>query len=158
MQIYPFGLNNSQYIIHVDLSGGCRCHVKTFVAFYCVIYPCLVLQYMRRAAFLSKNLSAVPISFYASIPECGSFSSYIWGYVNHKPTLNRYPKVEALSKDLVKRGFRFVGPVIVHSFMQATGLTIDHLVLILEKNASITLTLVAWIGVLLGGSSFVINP
>ncbi|RDY06691.1 Potassium transporter 3, partial [Mucuna pruriens] len=39
------------------------------VAFYCVIYPCLVLQYMGQAAFLSKNLSAVPISFYASIPD-----------------------------------------------------------------------------------------
>ncbi|KAK7317778.1 hypothetical protein RJT34_02292 [Clitoria ternatea] len=72
------------------------------------------------------------------VKECGSFSSYIWGYVNHKPIINRYryprnvplrsPKAEALSKDLVKRGFRFVGPVIVHSFMQAAGLTIDHLV------------------------------
>ncbi|XP_052732649.1 potassium transporter 3 isoform X2 [Vigna angularis] len=39
------------------------------VAFYCVIYPCLVLQYMGQAAFLSKNLSAVHISFYASIPD-----------------------------------------------------------------------------------------
>ncbi|XP_027346215.1 uncharacterized protein LOC113858016 [Abrus precatorius] len=72
------------------------------------------------------------------VKEFGSFSSYIWGYVNHKPIINRYryprnvqlrsPKAEALSKDLVKRGFRFVGPVIVHSFMQAAGLTIDHLV------------------------------
>ncbi|KAK7348833.1 hypothetical protein VNO80_23542 [Phaseolus coccineus] len=72
------------------------------------------------------------------VKECGSFSSYIWGYVNHKPIINRYryprnvplrsPKAEILSKDLVKRGFRFVGPVIVHSFMQAAGLTIDHLV------------------------------
>ncbi|XP_057421858.1 uncharacterized protein LOC130715754 [Lotus japonicus] len=72
------------------------------------------------------------------IRECGSFSSYIWGFVNHKPIINRYkyprnvplrsPKAEALSKDMVKRGFRFVGPVIVHSFMQAAGLTIDHLV------------------------------
>ncbi|KAK9277628.1 hypothetical protein L1049_007174 [Liquidambar formosana] len=39
------------------------------VAFSCVIYPCLVLQYMGQAAFLSKNFSALPISFYASIPE-----------------------------------------------------------------------------------------
>ncbi|WVZ25610.1 hypothetical protein V8G54_004154 [Vigna mungo] len=39
------------------------------VAFYCVIYPCLILQYMGQAAFLSKNLSAVHISFYASIPD-----------------------------------------------------------------------------------------
>ncbi|XP_058732082.1 potassium transporter 3 [Vicia villosa] len=38
-------------------------------AFSCIIYPCLILQYMGQAAFLSKNLSAVPISFYASIPD-----------------------------------------------------------------------------------------
>ncbi|AET03199.1 DNA-3-methyladenine glycosylase I [Medicago truncatula] len=72
------------------------------------------------------------------VRECGSFSSYIWSFVNHKPIINKYkyprnvplrsPKAEALSKDMVKRGFRFVGPVIVHSFMQAAGLTIDHLV------------------------------
>ncbi|GAU38850.1 hypothetical protein TSUD_154120 [Trifolium subterraneum] len=72
------------------------------------------------------------------VRECGSFSSYIWSFVNHKPIINKYkyprsvpirsPKAEALSKDMVKRGFRFVGPVIVHSFMQAAGLTLDHLV------------------------------
>ncbi|KAG6764123.1 hypothetical protein POTOM_031581 [Populus tomentosa] len=70
--------------------------------------------------------------------EFGSFSNYVWGNVNFKATINRYkyprnvqlrsPKAEAISKDLLKRGFRFVGPVIVYSFMQAAGLTIDHLV------------------------------
>ncbi|XP_002514580.2 DNA-3-methyladenine glycosylase [Ricinus communis] len=70
--------------------------------------------------------------------EFGSFSSFMWGHVNYKPTINKYkyprnvplrtPKAEAISKDLLKRGFRFVGPVIVYSFMQAAGLTIDHLV------------------------------
>ncbi|KAL3510985.1 hypothetical protein ACH5RR_030386 [Cinchona calisaya] len=72
------------------------------------------------------------------VKEFGSFSSYMWTYVSYKPIINRYkyprnvplrsPKAEAISKDLLKRGFRFVGPVIVHSFMQAAGLTIDHLV------------------------------
>lgn len=62
----------------------------------------------------------------------------MWSYVNHKPVINRFkypknvpirtPKAETLSKDLLKRGFRLVGPVIVYSFMQAAGLTIDHLV------------------------------
>ncbi|KAK1381030.1 DNA-3-methyladenine glycosylase-like [Heracleum sosnowskyi] len=70
--------------------------------------------------------------------EYGSFSGYIWGYMDYKPVINRFkyprnvplrsPKAEAISKDLLKRGFRFVGPVIVYSFMQAAGLTIDHLV------------------------------
>ncbi|TYG75035.1 hypothetical protein ES288_D04G231400v1 [Gossypium darwinii] len=72
------------------------------------------------------------------VREQGSFSSFMWGYVNHQPQINKYkyprnvplrtPKVEAISKDLLKRGFRFVGPVIVYSFMQAAGLTIDHLI------------------------------
>ncbi|KAL2546279.1 DNA glycosylase superfamily protein [Forsythia ovata] len=70
--------------------------------------------------------------------EYGSFSSYIWEYVNYKPMINKFrhprnvplrnPKAEAISKDLLRRGFRFVGPVIVYSFMQAIGMTIDHLV------------------------------
>lgn len=70
--------------------------------------------------------------------EVGSFSGYMWGYVDYKPIINRYryprnvplraPKAEAISRDLLKRGFRFVGPVIVYSFMQAAGMSIDHLV------------------------------
>ncbi|KAL0463695.1 UNVERIFIED_CONTAM: DNA-3-methyladenine glycosylase 1 [Sesamum latifolium] len=70
--------------------------------------------------------------------EYGSFGSYIWEYVSFKPMINKFrhprnvplrsPKAEAISKDLVRRGFRFVGPVIVYSFMQAAGMTIDHLV------------------------------
>lgn len=58
--------------------------------------------------------------------------------MNHKPMVNKYkysrsvplrtPKSEAMSKDLVRRGFRLVGPVIVYSFMQAAGLANDHLV------------------------------
>ncbi|PKU80447.1 DNA-3-methyladenine glycosylase I [Dendrobium catenatum] len=70
--------------------------------------------------------------------EFGSFSRYIWGQMNHKPMVNKYkyprsvplrtPKAEAISKDLVRRGFRLVGPVIVYSFMQATGMAIDHVV------------------------------
>lgn len=68
----------------------------------------------------------------------GSFSGYIWGHVNHRPMVGKYkhhkyipfrtPKSEAVSKDLVRRGFRLVGPVIVYSFMQASGMVIDHLV------------------------------
>nr|XP_043625881.1 DNA-3-methyladenine glycosylase-like [Erigeron canadensis] len=68
----------------------------------------------------------------------GSFSGYMWSSVNYKPTINRCkhsrnvplrtPKAEAISKDLLKHGFRLVGPVIVYSFMQAAGMSIDHLV------------------------------
>lgn len=69
--------------------------------------------------------------------EFGSFSNYIWGFVNHEPIVNRpksLKKVPAtteisdkLSKDLKKRGFKFVGSTIVYAFMQAAGLVDDHL-------------------------------
>lgn len=70
--------------------------------------------------------------------DFGSFDKYIWGFVNHKPISTQYKfghkipvktsKSESISKDMVRRGFRFVGPTVVHSFMQAAGLTNDHLV------------------------------
>jgi DNA-3-methyladenine glycosylase I len=70
--------------------------------------------------------------------EFGSFSGYIWGHMNHRPMVGKYkhhkyiplrtPKSEAVSKDLIRRGFRLVGPVIVYNFMQASGMVIDHLI------------------------------
>ncbi|GLU08557.1 hypothetical protein SLE2022_254630 [Rubroshorea leprosula] len=70
--------------------------------------------------------------------EFGSFEKYIWGFVNHKPISTQYKfghkipvktsKSESISKDMVRRGFRFVGPTVIHSFMQAAGLTNDHLI------------------------------
>ncbi|KAG7025712.1 guaA [Cucurbita argyrosperma subsp. argyrosperma] len=72
------------------------------------------------------------------IDEFGSFNVYVWNFVNHKPTISqfRYPrqvpdktsKAEVISKDLVKRGFRSVGPTVIYTFMQVAGLTNDHLV------------------------------
>jgi DNA-3-methyladenine glycosylase I len=68
----------------------------------------------------------------------GSFDAYVWPFVGGSPIVNRWrkqsdvparsPESEALSKDLKGRGFTFVGPVIVYSHMQATGLVNDHLV------------------------------
>ncbi|QCD86001.1 uncharacterized protein LOC114168324 [Vigna unguiculata] len=70
--------------------------------------------------------------------EFGSFDKYIWGFVNHKPISTQYKfghkipvktsKSESISKDMIRRGFRFVGPTVLHSFMQAAGLTNDHLI------------------------------
>lgn len=69
--------------------------------------------------------------------EFGSFGEYCWSFVNHKPIRNgfRYarqvpvktPKAELLSKDLMLRGFRCVGPTVVYSFMQVAGIVNDHL-------------------------------
>ena len=68
--------------------------------------------------------------------EFGSFAKYIWGFVDGSPKQNRCrrmsdvpatsPESDALSKDLKKRGFRFVGSTIVYAHMQATGLVNDH--------------------------------
>ncbi|CEJ71692.1 DNA-3-methyladenine glycosylase 1 [Chryseobacterium oranimense G311] len=69
--------------------------------------------------------------------EFGSFSKYIWGFVGGKPLDNR-PKVlsdvpavteisDALSKDLKKRGFKFMGSTVVYAHMQATGMVNDHI-------------------------------
>ncbi|KAL0372542.1 UNVERIFIED_CONTAM: DNA-3-methyladenine glycosylase 1 [Sesamum calycinum] len=86
--------------------------------------------------------------------ECGSFSSYMWEYVSYKPVINKFrfprnvplrsPKAEIISKDLVRRGFRFVGPVIVYSFMQAAGMTIDHLVDCFRYNECVNLAERPW--------------
>ena len=68
--------------------------------------------------------------------EFGSFSNYIWGFVDGKPIQNKFkkdsdvpatsPESDALSKDLKKRGFKFVGSTIMYAHMQATGLVNDH--------------------------------
>ncbi|KAI3712641.1 hypothetical protein L1987_71201 [Smallanthus sonchifolius] len=78
----------------------------------------------------SKSIIEIKKSF-------GTYDNYIWGFVNHKPITTQYKsshkmpvktsKAEAISKDMVKRGFRQVGPTVIHSFMQAAGLTNDHL-------------------------------
>lgn len=70
--------------------------------------------------------------------EFGSFSNYCWRFVNQKPLRNgfRYgrqvpaktPKAELISKDLMQRGFRCVGPTVVYSFMQVAGIANDHLI------------------------------
>ncbi len=68
--------------------------------------------------------------------EFGSFDRYIWQVVGNKPKVNRWESLrqvpaktaesDAMSKDLKKRGFRFVGSTICYAFMQATGLVNDH--------------------------------
>jgi DNA-3-methyladenine glycosylase I len=70
--------------------------------------------------------------------EFGSFDRYVWHFVGGKPIRNRRnrtkdipartPESDALSKDLQRRGFRFVGSTICYAFMQATGMVNDHVV------------------------------
>ena len=81
-----------------------------------------------------KNAKA----FLALQKEFGSFDQYVWRFVGGKPKVNRptalkgvpasTPESDALSRDLKKRGFTFVGSTIMYAFMQATGLVDDHIV------------------------------
>lgn len=76
------------------------------------------------------------ISFIAIQKELGSFSKYIWNYVDGTPIKNKInqenkppthtPLSEAICKDLKKRGFKFIGPTIIYAYMQSIGMVNDH--------------------------------
>lgn len=78
------------------------------------------------------------IAFMEVQKEFGSFSNYIWKFVDGKPIINKpktlkdvpasTPLSDAISKDLKKRGFKFVGTTVVYAHMQATGMANDHVV------------------------------
>lgn len=88
----------------------------------------------------SKILAAISNAraFIKVQEEFGSFSRYIWSFVDNKPIQNAWkdhqeiPAITELStilsKDLKKRGFKFVGPTVVYAHMQATGMVNDHIV------------------------------
>lgn len=75
-------------------------------------------------------------AFIKVVEEFGSFDKFIWGYVNYRPVINQWEKIsdmpartplsDKISKDLAKRGFKFVGSTIIYSFMQAVGMVNDH--------------------------------
>lgn len=69
--------------------------------------------------------------------EFGSFSKYMWAFVNHQPIINHFKSMseipaktalsDAFSKDLKKRGFKFVGSTVIYAHMQACGMVNDHI-------------------------------
>jgi DNA-3-methyladenine glycosylase I len=77
-------------------------------------------------------------AFLAVQRECGSFDHYLWSWVEGRPVVHRFRTLrqvpartalsDALSRDLKKRGFRFVGSTIVYAYLQAVGVVNDHLV------------------------------
>ncbi len=77
-------------------------------------------------------------AFLAVQRELGSFNAYVWGFVGGQPIVNQWQSLRevpaetaesrALSADLKRRGFRFVGPTIIYAYMQAVGMVNDHLV------------------------------
>lgn len=84
-----------------------------------------------------KSVAINAKAYFKVCEEFGSFSNYLWGFVNHKPIINSWKSIEEvpaktelsdrISKDLKKRGFKFVGSTIVYAFMQAVGMVNDHL-------------------------------
>jgi DNA-3-methyladenine glycosylase I len=93
--------------------------------------PGIVRNKLKVKAFV-KNAQA----YLKLQDELGSFSDYLWGFVGSEPIVNNWKamadlpttsvEAEAMSKDLKKRGFSFVGPTICYAFMQAVGMVNDH--------------------------------
>jgi DNA-3-methyladenine glycosylase I len=105
--------------------------------------PRKIQQLLRDEGIIRNRLkiaSAIPNAnaFLAVQKEFGTFDRYIWQFVGGKPRVNawkagkkhpvRTPESDAMSKDLKKRGFNFVGSTICYAFMQATGMVNDHTV------------------------------
>ena len=94
--------------------------------------PGIVRNRLKIAAAI-RNAKA----FLAVQEEFGSFDAYIWRFAGDQPMHNarqtlkeipaRTPESDAMSKDLLRRGFKFVGPTICYAFMQAVGMVNDHL-------------------------------
>jgi DNA-3-methyladenine glycosylase I len=93
-----------------------------------------IIRNRRKIETAATNAKA----FLAVQREFGSFDHYIWGFVNGEPKVNHWtsigevpavtPESAAMSRDLQRRGFRFVGPTICYAYMQAVGMVNDHLV------------------------------
>jgi DNA-3-methyladenine glycosylase I len=95
--------------------------------------PGIIRNKLKVNAFITNAKAFIKLR-----KEFGTFDKYIWGYVENKPIQNNLKNFqempaksllsEKITKDLKKRGFKFVGPTIVYAFMQAIGLVNDHLV------------------------------
>lgn len=85
-----------------------------------------------------KSVKKNALAYQKIVRDFGSFSDYLWDFVDFKPIINKWDEVsqipaksllsEKISADMKKRGFKFVGPTIIYSFMQAVGMINDHLV------------------------------
>ena len=103
-------------------------HLKTLLANKEIIRNRLKISSVRENAKVFLNIQK----------EFGSFNHYVWGFVNNKPIMGHRKSTkdipvstaisDALSKDLKKRGMKFVGSTIMYAFMQAVGMVNDHLI------------------------------
>lgn len=96
-----------------------------------ILNPGIIRNKLKIRSSITNALATLKI-----IEEFGSFDVYLWKFVNHKPMVNTWKTSnevpvtttisDAMSKDLKKRGFKFVGSTICYAFMQATGMVNDH--------------------------------
>ena len=99
-------------------------------------------QLLRNEGIIRNRLKvtaavANAVAFLRVQKEFDTFDKYIWQFVEHSPIVNKWKALkqipaktkesESMSKDLLNRGFKFVGPTICYAFMQATGMVNDHL-------------------------------
>ena len=94
--------------------------------------PGIVRNRLKIAATIQNAKACI-----ATVEELGSLGALLWSFVNHQPIQNRRHSMkdvpartaesDAMSKELLRRGFKFVGSTICHAFMQATGMVNDHL-------------------------------
>ena len=91
--------------------------------------PGIIRNRLKVAAAVSNAQAFVAVQ-----KECGSFDRYLWGFIDGKPMpvsasterVTRTPESDAMSKDMRRRGFRFVGTTICYALMQAVGMVNDH--------------------------------
>ncbi|WP_413527481.1 DNA-3-methyladenine glycosylase I [Marinilactibacillus psychrotolerans] len=93
-----------------------------------------IIKHMNKIQSVRKNAQAIQ----KIQQEYDSFATYLWSYVDNEPIVNQWESISSipaqnelsvkLSKDLKKRGFSFVGPVTMYSYMQAVGMINDHIV------------------------------
>lgn len=123
---------------------GYRQAFDHFVASIIVRYsPTKLAKLMQNPAIIRNRLKIISAvknarAFLAVQEQYGSFSDYIWQFVDGQPVLNHWQKItdvpthskqsDAMAKDLKKRGFTFVGTTICYAFMQAVGMVNDHTV------------------------------
>jgi len=96
-------------------------------------FPGIVRNRLKIEAAISNAKAVLKLQ-----DELGSLDSYLWSFVGGRPIVNRWKSMkqipatslesDALSKDLKKRGFKFVGSTIIYAHMQATGMVNDHIV------------------------------
>ncbi len=102
--------------------------------------PGIIRNRMKIKAAISNARAFIKIR-----EEFGTFSKYIWAFTNDKPIINNFQRIDEIpsstplsdkiSKDLKKRGFKFVGTTIIYAHMQATGMVNDHIVGCIARNA-----------------------